>query len=391
MLSDKYVAADDNPGMPEFYPNAGNAGMVHFHGPLEHRVVSPEMVQLERRLEVEGHFIGRLAIPCLNDLPRKFYLVSLLNEQGQEVLSQPNFQQSDDWTSDGGVLSIDKHWSMEGLVAYYPFEGNANDYSGQENHIEQQTPEFATDRYGKPAAAWKVSQQALTLPDPIQGLSSGPRTFAAWVRLNQTASVHQIIFSEGGDAAQNGWRILLRELSPGHHLYPSWTVMIASADNHAVAGEYYSDGQQQIGEGPLSESWGHLLISIDPSGESAVFLNGYRYAMETEELVGELTRLPEQPLVLGYALNGGYLDGQIDDVRIYNRALSDSEARELYVMERPAVPVEEWLDVTAPGDTTVGTSQNSPPNEQPHHAIDDDLATKYLNFDMEGSWVDHHT
>jgi hypothetical protein len=42
-------------------------------------------------------------------------------------------------------------------------------------------------------------------------------------------------------------------------------------------------------------------------------------------------------------------------------------------------------DITAPGDPIVGSSANFPAPEQPANAIDGNSATKYLNFDKEGS------
>lgn len=42
-------------------------------------------------------------------------------------------------------------------------------------------------------------------------------------------------------------------------------------------------------------------------------------------------------------------------------------------------------DITMPGDPNEGTSTNSPAGEPPWSVIDDDIGTKYLNFDKEGS------
>ena len=39
------------------------------------------------------------------------------------------------------------------------------------------------------------------------------------------------------------------------------------------------------------------------------------------------------PLTIGQCEGGGYLDGKIDDIRIYNRALSDDEVAQLYAYE----------------------------------------------------------
>ncbi|MCP4951533.1 MAG: hypothetical protein GY922_06760, partial [Proteobacteria bacterium] len=47
--------------------------------------------------------------------------------------------------------------------------------------------------------------------------------------------------------------------------------------------------------------------------------------------------------------------------------------------------LQDQEDITSPEDEVVPTSDNSPGNEQGYHAIDDDINTKYLNFDKEDS------
>ena len=48
-----------------------------------------------------------------------------------------------------------------------------------------------------------------------------------------------------------------------------------------------------------------------------------------------------------YNQNRNFFDGSIDDIRIYNRALTENEVRALYTLENtpvPSVGIQLWLD-----------------------------------------------
>ncbi|MDB4746604.1 hypothetical protein OAG52_05390, partial [Verrucomicrobia bacterium] len=61
---------------------------------------------------------------------------------------------------------------------------------------------------------------------------------------------------------------------------------------------------------------------------------GRVYRLESEILVPELSDHATASFVLGYALNGGFLHGSLDDVRIYGRSLTEEEVGALYEYER---------------------------------------------------------
>jgi hypothetical protein len=78
-----------------------------------------------------------------------------------------------------------------------------------------------------------------------------------------------------------------------------------------------------------SENWNHLVVSKEDT-EIAYFLNGVHVITENVP-APEIASNNELPLYIG-SVNGigRFVNGLIDDIRIYNRALSDSEMGELY-------------------------------------------------------------
>ena len=79
------------------------------------------------------------------------------------------------------------------------------------------------------------------------------------------------------------------------------------------------------------KGWLHVVYAHDSKG-AALFLNGQR-VIHTNDLKMELNEFDE-PLIIGASRHPKnliqFLYGQIDDVRIYNRALSADEVKSLY-------------------------------------------------------------
>ena len=123
-------------------------------------------------------------------------------------------------------------WTYDGLIAHFPFDGDLDDYSQNGNNILAQTRNFSEDRFGFRSGAVKIEGNPLILPHPLAGQNNGPKTYAAWVKLNATAENHQVLFSEGGDSTRDGWRIFSRKqiiiiifIQSGQRVLPAFQIM----------------------------------------------------------------------------------------------------------------------------------------------------------------------
>lgn len=90
--------------------------------------------------------------------------------------------------------------------------------------------------------------------------------------------------------------------------------------------------------------WAHLVCVRTghlASGDVTIFING---VSQTLTLTGSLGEIPAQVDVGNTAMgragsfNGLYYSGSLDDVRIYHRALSATEAQQLYINSRQSYP-----------------------------------------------------
>ena len=82
----------------------------------------------------------------------------------------------------GGVEEIGSV-STQGLVAYYPFNGNANDQSANGNNGTVNGATLAMNRFGVPNQAYYFNGNAgITIPDsPSLEVNGSAVTLAAWV------------------------------------------------------------------------------------------------------------------------------------------------------------------------------------------------------------------
>src|SRR5688572_22828692 len=79
-------------------------------------------------------------------------------------------------------------WLTNGLVAYYLFDGTANDASGSGNHGTVTAAALAVDRLGIPNRAYSFDglSSLITVPDSPTLRVSNDITITCWLNLSQT-------------------------------------------------------------------------------------------------------------------------------------------------------------------------------------------------------------
>jgi hypothetical protein len=118
----------------------------------------------------------------------------------------------------------------------------------------------------------------------------------------------------------NNWRTVIFKEQTGHMTY----ALYASTDNGRPTGQAYVGGQRDArGPSPVATAaWTHLATTYD-----GVTLRLYVGGLEARSFAtaGPMT-VSTGPLKLGgNAIWGEWYSGLMDDVRVYNRALSAAE------------------------------------------------------------------
>jgi hypothetical protein len=226
-------------------------------------------------------------------------------------------------------------WLTNGLVAYYPMHANANDASGNGNNAVVYGATSTTNQFGTPSGAYHFNGGT----DYIWiGTKVRPAHITACAWFNTTAT------SAGGNNGSSGFpaQAILRDRAS------AWSLSVAAQGN---------TWGQPVGALGASlyrhDPGGYTMVSLWSSG-SAYNDGGWHFvALTYDGLSGSLyidgVEVASQQFATGedilYQWDGGgglaigrdgdypdgYFTGAISDVRIYNRALSDTEMLDLYL------------------------------------------------------------
>jgi Concanavalin A-like lectin/glucanases superfamily len=228
-----------------------------------------------------------------------------------------------------------------GLVACYPFDGNANDASGKGNNGTVNGATLTTDRFGKQNSAYQFDGNSyIEVKDSNSlDLTTG-FTMSAWVN-----SQGQII-DNLCPICTGGGIILNKEAA---------YEMALTAKTSTIRYALFLNGSIQWTDTGVSvalNQWTLIAVSYD-GNTIKVYKSGILVHQRVEKgsipttnhSAGIGSRQMGQS---GYPYWVSKFNGQIDDVRIYNRALTDAEVKQLYNEANPE-PV-----VCAPANYTNG-------------------------------------
>jgi len=203
----------------------------------------------------------------------------------------------------------------EGLVGYWPLDGNGDDASGNENHgtvMGNVTP--TVDRLGTADSAMSFpgsTSAYIDLGQPPSLLIKGAMSVMAWVRADTMLQNGRIVAKQGPSSARS-WGLNL-ESAGG---FARFDIGVNPTDRFRADSEPIHFGQDE---------WFHIAGVFRPGESVDLYLNG-------ELVKSEATSLTEQWIENDLNLNigrrpspGTPWSGDIDEVRIYNRALSDEE------------------------------------------------------------------
>jgi hypothetical protein len=208
-----------------------------------------------------------------------------------------------------------------GLVAYYPFNGNANDASGNGNNGTVNGATFTTDRFGYTNNALVFdSNNVSTSFFPPLGTSS--RSISIW--FNVTNNLQMTFLGYGGDGVYWGDRFELNMSETGN-------LGLDFSGAGVTTTSSYNDG-----------NW-HQFVVVAPTNaaltDASLYVDGMPQTNLSYYNNAAMNTAGTSPLVIGKLFFTDFTGstypvvGSLDDIRIYNRALSSSEVAGLYQFE----------------------------------------------------------
>lgn len=202
-----------------------------------------------------------------------------------------------------------------GLVGYWPFNGNANDESGNGNNGTVNGATLTTDRFGNVNSAYSFNGISNFISGVISNLDNTSVTsLSAWLKCN-------------GDAGGLPYDMFFQYGHIGSHTF---TYSYNFSNNRFDLSSRCFPSPYFV-EKDIANSWHHFVLT-DYLGLINVYVdnvlvstlsnnnNSNCYAGSNEFLIGGENDPSENQ----------YFTGSIDDVRIYNRALTADEVSYLY-------------------------------------------------------------
>ena len=220
-----------------------------------------------------------------------------------------------------------------GLVAAFAFdEGSGSsivDASGSGNNgTSANTTWAATGKYGK-ALSFNGTSSRVTIADAASLHLTGSMTLEAWV--NRSGN-------------KTGWRDLVYKGDDNYFLSAS-----SSPNNRPAAGGIMAGSSGEVfGTARLPAStWTHLAVTYDGT-TVRLYVDGAQVSSLAK--TGNLTT-STNPLTIGSdPIYGQYFQGMIDDVRVYNVALTSAQIQA--DMATPVAAVPDSQPPSAPGTLT---------------------------------------
>lgn len=218
-----------------------------------------------------------------------------------------------------------------GLIAYYPFNGNANDESGNGNNLTVMGPTLTSDRFGLSNKAYLfqgVQNEAQYLvTNKIDVFKVPIYSFSIWFKLN--SYYPNTTQANAFDYANFNLLGILALNSNVWSVGPAISSLIISNAKQLYHGHWTptNGGQGQVYNDTISlDKWYNLIINYD-GNKTRMYLNG----LIINETSSPLSYNNQFDLTIGGQRNGTNMSvmagfkGIIDDLRWYNRILTQEE------------------------------------------------------------------
>jgi hypothetical protein len=231
----------------------------------------------------------------------------------------------------GGVTNtgLVGYWSFEEGTGSKAYDYSFNDNTGSLTNMEQS--DWVQGRVGT-ALDFDGSNEYVNAGDVLDFERTDSFSIAVWAKTNQAtlSSIVPVITKIG--AGSSGYSLLIRGDNPGDE----YEVELRSANA-------YPDIVNRQFDRPSNTDWQHLIFTYNGSSASTglgLYINGVSQTPKStcNECTISNTSVNSANLELGgRTASGIYFPGKIDEVRIYKRVLSATEAKALYEGSRATV------------------------------------------------------
>lgn len=223
-----------------------------------------------------------------------------------------------------------------GLVAWYPFSGNANDVSVNGNNGTVNGATLTADRFGNANGAYGFN-------------GSGDVIEVADIDLVDLVSDFSI--SSWINTSNSDQAMLLSKHTKGSNYDGSWWLAIGADKKIIFQGTRSTGGWGGVSSTSSISAftWEHVVFNYQRSTQEwKIFRNG---VLDNSGSFDFAIANNSRSIIIGNEGNGTqYFNGSIDDIRIYNRVISQAEVHALYT---EAAPTTYTITPSTPTNGTI--------------------------------------
>jgi hypothetical protein len=244
-----------------------------------------------------------------------------------------------------------------GLVGWWPFNGNANDESGIGNNGTVNGATLTTDRFGNANQAYDFDGVDDFIQTPNNSLA-GSFTISGWYKMstyniNSLGANDFIFFCNHSGINDNNRNVLVGYrnfgLEYGHSTYIQ--------NNSSNMTGYYG-----LNDIPIANVWHHIVFIFDNGVSVKMYLDNNLVYSNISVISN--SSLPSLPFFfgVGIATQFNFFQGQLDDFAVWNRVLSQSEILNLYIGCQLSVntqPINQTININNNAQFIVGSSDPS--------------------------------
>ncbi|MEI6823215.1 MAG: FISUMP domain-containing protein [Bacteroidota bacterium] len=218
-----------------------------------------------------------------------------------------------------------------GLVAYYPFNGNANDASGNGNNGTVYGATLTADRFGNANSAYSFNGNGNYIEIPnSNSLNSNSFTINIWINDANLSSCWKAIIAKTDHSNAYNFSYLIG-LNPSNNCYNSISnsYCIYNYDlNHSYSEHGFAEGDPSS---ISNNTWVMITKSISSTGIFKAYINGVLVnTLQLDLYVPCQSYLSTIRIGQWWEGDPQWWTGFMDDLRFYNRTLSQTEIDSLY-------------------------------------------------------------
>jgi hypothetical protein len=239
-----------------------------------------------------------------------------------------------------------------GLIAHYPFNGTANDVSGNDRHMSVFNATLTTGSKGQSNGGYYFNGTNSYLSfSNFPVLTNNSFTWSIWIKpeylpaTNQNIAIMNLRSGVGLSNRSPYLALISHAEFLGDREAPRATFWSYSP-NRAPTDTYPNFSQIFTSAGTINaDTWQHLIITSDSNNIRRLYLNGRLESSRASSGYGD----QYGTLLIGADIrnttnnSGLFFRGSISSIRVYNRPLSDAEVTAVNLLERPVYEVSLTL------------------------------------------------